>query len=111
MKRIIVLAAVAICMAGCKSEKYDICGTWIHSPQTGWGVGFSLNEDGTAKSVNLGPMLFDTWKREGDKLIINGRNVVNGIGLEFVDTLKIDKLTADSLVVSSGGTEFRLGRM
>ena len=111
MKRIIVLAAVAMCMTGCKSEKYDICDTWIHSPQTGWGVGFSLNDDGTAKAINLGVMLFDTWDRESDNLIIQGVNVVSGIGLEFTDTLQIDMLTADSLIVSSGSKVFRLGRM
>ena len=98
-------------MAGCKSEKYDICGIWIHSPQTGWGVGVSLNDDGTAKAINLGDMLFDTWERESDNLIIKGVNVVSGIGLEFTDTLQIDMLTADSLIVSSGSKVFRLGRM
>ena len=42
----------------------------------------------------------DVYKRQ-DQLYLTVKSIGNGIEIEGVDTLKIDKLTPDSLVLSS----------
>ena len=50
-----------------------------------------LNADGTASSVNMYTLVLESWKREGDKLILTGKSVGNGINIAFTDTLTIDR--------------------
>ena len=61
------------------------------------------------KYVHLGPRKL---KREGDKLILTGKSVGNGINIAFTDTLTIDrKSTDDSLFLRQGTNVQAFGRL
>ena len=48
--------------------------------------------------------------QEGTKLILTGKSIGNGQTIEFVDTMDIKRLTADSLVLDNQGMEIRYAK-
>ena len=109
---ILMLAAASVC---CKPKEIDLTGTWtqpVPGQAGGWSQGMQLNADGTASSVNMYTMVLESWKREGDKLILTGKSVGNGINIAFTDTLTIDrKSTDDSLFLRQGTNVQAFGRL
>lgn len=66
--------------------------------------GFRLEADGAAESVGMTILQLETWRREGGDLLLPGCNC-NGQTVCMVDTLRIVRLTADTLVVARGADE------
>ena len=98
----LAVAAVFFLFASC-AHKSPV-GTWVQ-PSVGKGgaeSGFALYKDGTASAINMHYVLFDTWKVEGDLLIINGRNT-GARPTSFSDTLRIVKVSKENLVLSQDG--------
>lgn len=62
--------------------------------------GFILNKDGTASSVNMATLVFESWTLDDNVLILGYKSMGNGLTLEGADTLNVVKLNADSLVLS-----------
>lgn len=88
------------------SEK--LVGTWL-APINGLPgeEGMKLEEGGIAVSVNMATLKYESWKTTGrndyedaDYLLLHGKSIGNKQTIDFTDTLKIDKLTSDSLIVS-----------
>ena len=79
-------------MTSCSSriQKEDLCGIWIQ-PVPGLHIvqGVELNADGSARSVNMATLLYDSWKLEKESLILHGLSIGNGVSGEFSDTLGI----------------------
>lgn len=115
MKKLLILAMAALGAVGCKPKAIDLTGTWLQPVpgQTGgWMQGMELRADGSACSVNMYTLLLDTWQREGDKLIITGKSVGNGLSIAFTDTLTIDKRsTGDSLFLRQGTNIQAFGKL
>ena len=92
-------------MTSCSSriQKEDLCGIWIQ-PVPGSHIvqGVELNADGSARSVNMATLLYDSWKLEKESLILHGLSIGNGVSGEFSDTLEILKFTPDSLILQKG---------
>ena len=61
-----------------------------------------LEADGKASSVNMATLSYKTWQQEGAFLILSGKSVGNHQVLPFSDTLHIEKLTQDSLILKKG---------
>ena len=61
-------------------------------------------------SVNMATLVYKNWKQEGDQLILAGNSIGNGQTIEFIDTMKIKKITADSLVLDNRGMEIRYAK-
>ena len=82
-----------------------IAGEWIEpNPIDSTQVqGFVLNQDGTASSVNMATLLFTKWNWAGKQLLLNSRSIGNGVESDDIDTLSIDVLSSDSLVLSRNG--------
>lgn len=79
-------------------------GSWIE-PVPGMAnmtQGFTLNADGTAASINMATLKYESWKQEGNLLILNATSIGNHQSTPFADTLTIEKLTADSLMLRKG---------
>ena len=84
----------------CSSEP-QLIGSWeelIPGSENHW-QGFNLEQNGVASSINMSTLLYESWQRENDLLILSGKSVGNGQTLDFTDTMTIKKLTSDSLVV------------
>jgi hypothetical protein len=69
-----------------------------------------VEEGGIASSVNMATLVYKNWKQEGDQLILAGNSIGNGQTIEFIDTMKIKKITADSLVLDNRGMEIRYAK-
>lgn len=64
--------------------------------------GVEIKGDGTAASINMSTLQYEKWALRGDKLILSGQSVGNGQTIDFSDTLRIEKISADSLVLLRG---------
>jgi hypothetical protein len=95
------------------SPFFYIAGTWVEpNPINQVEVqGFTLNQDGTASSVNMASLLFKSWEFDSQTLMLTSESIGNRQTLIGTDTLKVAKLDADSLVLArSGGYLWRLAR-
>lgn len=100
------IAVLAMMFASCGSNKKadTVVGVWVTpiEGQPGEMQGIDLKEDGTASSVNMATLVYQSWEQNGDNLYLTVKSIGNGMTIEGVDTLKIEKLTADSLILESG---------
>lgn len=101
MKKILgfVFVLVALGMMSCSPSPV---GTWIEQTGGSEELGFTMYEDGSASSLNMGYVMFNKWERQGDLLILKG-DYVGVAKREFSDTMKIEKLTKTELTLSQGG--------
>ena len=106
MKTLLLAATVLIiAMTACneKKSKVTIIGSWIMpiDGQPGKKQGIRLDEDGEASSINMATLVYKYWEQQGDELYLTVKSIGNGVEIEGIDTLKIEKLTTDSLVLNS----------
>ena len=73
--------------------------------------GFLLAADGKAASINSATLVYKTWKREGDKLIMDIESIGNGQTIASTDTMNVLKLDKDSLILNNGGMIMRYHRV
>ena len=66
--------------------------------------GFELKDDGLASSINMATLVYEKWETikvdNTDALVLQGKSIGNGQTLSFADTLKIDKITKNSLTLT-----------
>ena len=108
MKKIIPLATIlliAACGEAQKNETTTLTGNWIEvmpsNPQIIQGV--TLNADGSASSIGMATLLYESWKQKENSIILNGKSVGNGQTISFSDTLDIISHTTDSLILGKYG--------
>ena len=106
MKTLLLAATVLIiAMTACneKKSKVTIIGSWIMpiDGQPGKMQGIRLDGDGEASSINMATLVYKYWEQQGDELYLTVKSIGNGVEIEGIDTLKIEKLTTDSLVLNS----------
>lgn len=95
------------------SPYFYIQGEWVEpNPVNAQEVqGFVLNQDGTARSINMATLVMKSWNLEGKELMLQYQSIGNGQTIDDTDTLNVVKLNADSLVLSRKGyITWRLGR-
>lgn len=105
MKVKLLCAFTAVVLASACSNNTSILeGNWVeHIPGMEDRVqGFSLEKDGQASSINMATLRYEAWQRQGDKLILSGISIGNGVSSNFSDTYTIEKITADKLILKRG---------
>ena len=111
-----ILFSSVITLTACGGPSIE--GSWIE-PVPGMPdmmQGFTLKENGEASSVNMATLKYTEWRQEGDRLFLTGKSIGNRQTIEFTDTLIINSLTKDSLVLqrevqNQKGMIYRYGRM
>lgn len=102
MKKVLLISALALSflMISCTSP---LVGTWIQ-PETNFTQeqGFVLYKDGTADDINVDYVQYESWEKNGDYLILNGKNV-GSVKRDFSDTMKIVKVDDHELILSQSG--------
>lgn len=98
-----------------RSPYYYIEGTWVEpNPIDSTAVqGMRLNQSGAASSVGIATLVFKSWNlTDANTLVLTGESVGNGQTIPVADTLTVNKLNADSLVLSdaAGQVVWRLAR-
>lgn len=110
--RKLLFATFVLLMCGCHSKNEQLTGVWIQPipGQPGKIQGMELKSDGTASSVNMHTLLYESWTRKGDNLILKGKSIGNRQTINFIDTLTIEKLSADSLILSWQDMKMKFSR-
>lgn len=91
MPRFPLFASGALCAAlllsACTTPSDPVAGTWVEPipGMPGKVQGFRLEADGGASSVNMATLTTERWKREGDRLILEGKSIGNGQTIEYRD--------------------------
>ena len=72
------------------SETNLLIGSWVEpNPINANEIqGIKINEDGTAKSINMSTLVYKKWWKENDKLALVFESVGNG--LTIIDTTKFE---------------------
>lgn len=95
------------------SPYYYIQGTWVEpnpiNPKEM--QGFTLNQDGTASSVNMATLLIKRWNMNNKTLTLRYESIGNRQTITGTDTLNVIKINADSLVLAQdSNVVWRLAR-
>lgn len=101
MKRLLGFTFVLMTL-GFMSCSPSPVGSWVQSTGGSEEVGFTLYQDGSASSINMGYVEFKAWEKNGDLLILKGNNV-GSFKREFSDTMKIVKITKTDMSLSQAG--------
>lgn len=64
--------------------------------------GINLEKDGKASSINMATLQYESWEQKENQLILSGKSIGNHETCSFSDTLAIEKLTKDALVLKKG---------
>lgn len=108
IKNLFMLLLVTMSTA-CSVSNKSLTGRWIE-PIPGQNSeihGITLNKDKTASSINTSYVQYESWERSGRKLILSGQLISDGKVIPIADTLRIDNLTADSLILTKGKRTWR----
>jgi hypothetical protein len=111
--RFLYILSLAILLLICCSQKENvIVGSWIQPipGQSDQVQGIRLDADGKASSINMQTLQYETWELRGNKLIITGKSIGNHQTIPFSDTLKIEILSTDTLVLKRGNFEMKYVR-
>ena len=102
MKKVLFISALALSFSliSCTSP---LVGTWVQ-PETSFTQeqGFVLYKDGSAADINVDYVKYESWKKSGDFLILTGKNI-GSVKKDFSDTLKIEKVDDNELILSQSG--------
>ena len=100
MKKSMMLAVAACVLASChtatQKEEREFVGNWLEvmPVNSQFTQGVTLNADGTAASIGMATLKYESWSLADGKLVLNG---------DFSDTLDVVSLTADSLKLGKNG--------
>lgn len=95
-----LIAVICIACSAVYTEQ-ELVGLWVEPIPGMAGVqGVALEKGGKARSINMATLVYDGWECSGDRLILSGESIGNGTRGRFNDTLTIEKVTADSLILS-----------
>lgn len=110
MKNKIVLAAALLFLQACSESGIE--GKWVE-PVSGMPdvvQGFMLYPDGRAESVNMATLHYEKWEKKGNTLVLSGKSIGNRQTIDFSETLPIEKLDSDNLVVKRGNLSVSYSR-
>ena len=104
-----MLAVAACVLASChtatQKEEREFVGNWLEvmPVNSQFTQGVTLNADGTAASIGMATLKYESWSLADGKLVLSGKSIGNGQTLDFSDTLDVVSLTADSLKLGKNG--------
>lgn len=110
MKKKMLAATLLSCLlAACGGQSSPIVGEWVEPVpgMEGQVQGIKIEKGGTASSINMATLVYESWKQDGNQLILTGKSIGNGQTIEFTDTMSIQKISNDSLILDDRGREIR----
>ena len=64
--------------------------------------GFDLQKGGKAASVNMATLQYESWEKDGNTLTLRGKSLGNHQTISFTETLQIEQLTNETLIIKDG---------
>ena len=79
--------------------------TWLEPvpAQFGRQQGFILDEDGSAESVNMATLEYESWQVADRKLTLRGKSIGNGGTFPFEEVWNVVMVSKKKLVLQRGG--------
>ncbi len=107
---VIVVMVSSILLSSCSNSNRDISkdnlvGNWIEVMPVNKHIiqGINLNSDGTASSIGMATLLYDSWEQvDKSKIALTGKSIGNRQTINFTDTLDIVSLKNDTLTLGKG---------
>lgn len=100
MKKALKLLFVCLLfLVGCSKD--PLVGRWVRpvEGQAGQVQGMALKADGTASSINMETLVYQTWKRDGDVLRLTGQSIGNGQTIDVSEEYRIESLDRKQLTL------------
>lgn len=98
--------------ASCNGSRQSLIGSWVQ-PVPGQPdeiQGIKIASDGDASSINMSTLVYEKWEVANGLLILKGKSIGNEQTILFTDTLVIEKLSADSLILKRGNVQLIYSR-
>jgi hypothetical protein len=108
-----ILLFFAFCLLlGCTKESGSITGSWVTemTDQPQHKQGFTLKPDGKASAINMNSKSYEEWEKQGDLLILSGKNEFTERTDNVTDTMKIVSVGDNSMVLESNGKQIRYSK-
>lgn len=106
-----LMASCFLISCDTKNTESELVGLWVEPIPGMNGVqGIALKEGGEAHSINMATLLYNHWECKGNQLILSGESVGNKTAGNFTDTLEIEKVTADSLILKRAQLRIAYGK-
>lgn len=67
--------------------------------------GFTLNEDGTASSINMATLKYHNWRLDVQKLILSFESIGSGVSFSDQMSFTIDSIESNRLYLRNGEQE------
>ena len=102
------VCGIMLALAFTACSETSIEGSWVE-PVPGMEQmmqGFKLEKNGKASSINMATLQYETWERSKNLLILTGKSIGNSQTITFSDTLTIEELTTEKLVLKKGNLTF-----
>ena len=102
------VCGIMLALAFTACSETSIEGSWVE-PVPGMEQmmqGFKLEKNGKASSINMSTLQYETWERSKNLLILTGKSIGNSQTITFSDTLTIEELTTEKLVLKKGNATF-----
>lgn len=101
------LGLLTSCHTKVQRTEKDFVGNWLETRtvdlQSEQGV--TLNADGTAASIGMATLKYESWSLLDDRIILNGKSIGNGQTIDFSDTMDIVKISNDTLIIRRKGKD------
>lgn len=111
MKKLITTLSAAALLAACGAPSLE--GSWVQ-PVPGMEEqmqGMTLASDGTAASLNMSTLVYETWRVNGNTLTLSGESIGNGQTIAFTQNYTFSMPDNDTLVLTDeSGAEFSFTR-
>lgn len=104
MKKIWFLLVCII--TACHQQPQDqILGHWLEVMPVNRHIiqGITIKDKGTAKSIGMKTLQYESWKLENNKLTLSGKSIGNGQTISFSDTYDIIEISPKTLKLGKYG--------
>ena len=117
MKQLILSLFAVLCLAACSAgpattnaaqaasadgQALPLEGSWVQ-PVPGQQKllqGFTLFSDGSAQSIHMATLVYETWRADGNTLILSGQSIGNGQTFLFTENYTFSFPQTDTLLLT-----------
>ncbi len=108
---LVLLAGGTACSRSLPTEsgEKEFVGSWIEE-NVNYRQGFDLKADGTAASIGMATLKYESWKAGNGRIILEGKSIGNGQTINFSETMQVIELTPDAMTLQRGKDRVRYHR-
>ena len=104
MKKLWLL--VVFLITACHQQPQDqILGHWLEVMPVNRHIiqGITIKDKGTAQSIGMKTLQYESWKLENNKLTLSGKSIGNGQTIDFSETYDVIEISPETLKLGKFG--------